>query len=112
MKFTREEIVETVIERLTAQGSQCANEEGTCMYSDPTNNHHCAIGFFLKGGCAGMYSEGPLSDLIRYYADDVRDAFGDVSQEDVGFLIKLQEAHDCWTSDPVPQDAFRALVTV
>jgi len=104
-KFTRQQYFDFVCTKLLEQGAPCVDENGDCVYNGP-NGMHCGIGWTTIGeqvleteSVRGMLT-GEL-DNHDEEADDgwlfCPDVDGAVYRE-VGFLTRLQQAHDRTTS--------------
>jgi hypothetical protein len=93
---TRQEIFDTVVRNLHAQGRPAVNSKGHCEYRT-ADGCKCAVGGLIPDDKYTTAIEGK-----RVYADVVQEVLPSELRDHVSFLGYLQAAHDShWvTTDP------------
>jgi hypothetical protein len=88
-------IVRHVAAKLKEQGVQCSDRYGGCMYRDPNRpTIACAAGWLIPDDIDVSRKNGASFDALFDANAAVRKHFGEVTKDDIGFVMALQFVHD------------------
>lgn len=90
--MNRQEVFDKVLNHLLKQGRKSVDSDGRCLYRAP-NGDKCAIGCLIPDELYTPELEGNGANM-PIIEDVLHKIYPDVTDEDVLFLLDLQDLHD------------------